>query len=197
MRDHPSLLAGHRLLDLERILKALHTIYNWEAESFSYLRIPKCYSSTFTNYFNDRDGSSVIGTHANGQMRVAFIRHPLQRVVSFYSRTWHQKPFEQWVRSDLPGLIERDPHAAKYWKIRALATHVEAVEAMNVWWPVYQELKPQFFGDMPTQTANASKDHHKPDQSLVNELAPLIMRNYREDEDLWLEKYETALRSYP
>jgi hypothetical protein len=174
----------------------IEAIYHWPEHRFVYLRIAKCYSSTILSHLHVNDGKSLKLNELPDDPGMVFmpIRHPIERVVSYYSRSHHDKSFDEFV-DGLPGMIESgDVHVTPYAEAAEDATHIMPVEHMDRWWPTMYSMKPGIFGDYPAKTANQSKEVYRPSEVIKQYFRGAIARYYEADLLVWSESVEELER---
>lgn len=175
----------------------IEAIYHWPEHRFVYLRIAKCYSSTLLNHLHVNDGKSAKLSVIPEDPGMVFmpIRHPIDRVMSYYSRSHYRLSFDQFV-AELPGMIESgDVHVTPYAEAAEDATHVLPVEYMPQWWGYMYTKKPGIFGDYPARKANQSKDKYRPTEAVKQYFRGAISHYYGADLEVWSESVEEHERT--
>jgi len=113
--------------------------YNWvfPAYDFALLGVPKCGSVSLRKAFWQQRAKNAVSRKIALQMsvRLAVIRHPVDRLFSAHAYGWSEVPFAEWW-----AFVKKNPH----WDIHTFpvvdwlddaATHIRPLEQIDSWWP--------------------------------------------------------------
>ena len=166
------------------------------ADSLVFLRIPKVASTAMTHYLNGK-AAKPLGRKDSLKYpdRVAFLRHPVERLKSAYMSGWVKKgkpvpPFEEWwehVRVNPSWDIHTMPQSVL---LQSHATEVYQIEEIGQWWPLLAAMYPFAFDANEPVRTNESRSA---DVSVSDEVYAEIMEIYAEDYERWLSASVSSL----
>lgn len=165
-------------------------------QALVFLRVPKVASTAMSYYFNARGGKAIGRRDAlKHPDRLAFLRHPVERLKSAYQWGWckhgqRNVPFNDWwdqVRVNPSFDIHTMPMSVH---LQSHATEVYQLEEMALWWGgLVQKYPFAFNADMPLRANVRASEPVDVDAEVYVE----IMAVYAEDYERWLKASVSGL----
>ena len=165
-------------------------------KSFVFLRVPKVASTAMSYYLNSK-GAKALGREEalKHPDRVAFLRHPVERLKSAYRFGWVKRnmqvlPFDLWwqeVRLNPSFDVHTMPQSVI---LQSHATETYQLEEIGLWWGALAAKYPFALDAREPARANESPSEAV---SVPDDVYAEIMEIYAEDYTRWLEASVSGL----